>query len=164
MHNVNSRTAKDVAARLLQLDALDPEAPIDLYIATGGGWVDNAFSIIDTMRLIEAPVNTWALGGCYSSGTMILAAGTGRRRATEDAILMVHTNNVDMEADAYSYDPLTNVRFERAWRAMSNLPEEWFPLTEEAMYYLSPEQAMRFEIIDEIVPMWDVDFDAGDGS
>ena len=61
-------------------------------------------------------------------------------------------------------DPLTNVRFERAWRAMSNLPEEWFPLTEEAMYYLSPEQAMRFEIIDEIVPMWDVDFDAGDGS
>src|SRR5262245_27667073 len=36
-HDVNSRTAKDVSARLIYLSELDPKAPIDLYISTQGG-------------------------------------------------------------------------------------------------------------------------------
>ncbi|MDX1388298.1 MAG: ATP-dependent Clp protease proteolytic subunit, partial [Acidobacteriota bacterium] len=62
-HTVNARTARDVSARLMFLNSVDDSAPIDLYISTQGGWPDSAFTIIDAMRLIDAPVNTWAVGG-----------------------------------------------------------------------------------------------------
>ena len=74
-HDINARSAKDVAARLFFLNSVDKEQPIDLYLSTLGGWGVNAFTVIDAMRLIDAPVNTWAMGGCYSSGALILTAG-----------------------------------------------------------------------------------------
>src|SRR5262249_28911847 len=65
--NIDEDTAKQVAARLLYLNAADPHRPIDLYLSTQGGWIDSAFTIIDAMDLIQAPVNTWAIGGCDST-------------------------------------------------------------------------------------------------
>jgi len=147
---INERTAREVSRRLFYLDSLDGETPIDLYIATPGGWVDSAFSIIDTMLLIEAPVNTWAIGGCYSAGALILTSGTGRRLATQNAILMVHASMDDSEAQ-YSFDRLAKRRYERVWRNTAALPEDWFPMTSGAAYYLTPHEALEFELIDEIV-------------
>jgi ATP-dependent protease ClpP protease subunit len=152
-HDVNSRTAKDVSARLIYLNSVDPKAPIDLYISTQGGWEDNAFTIIDTMRTISAPVNTWAVGGCYSAGALILVAATGRRYATEDAILMIHTN-LDDSTDAYSYPPLARERYERVYRNTTSLPSSWYPMTDDSQHYLSPKQALEFRIVDEIAPVW----------
>src|SRR5262249_50146447 len=110
-HDLNSRTAKDVSSRLMYLNAVDSRAPIDLYISTQGGWSDNAFTIIDTMRTISAPVNTWAVGGCYSAGALILAAATGKRYATEDAVLMIHTN-LDDSDEPDSLQRLSQERYE----------------------------------------------------
>jgi len=152
-HDINARSAKDVATRLFLLDGIDHDAPIDLYISTQGGWGDNAFTIIDAMRLIDAPVNTWAVGGCYSSGAMILAAGTGRRRATENAILMVHAN-LDDSSEEYSFDRLARARYENLWRQTARLPESWFPMTADESYYLSAQEALELGLIDEIVPVW----------
>jgi ATP-dependent Clp protease protease subunit len=152
-HDVNSRTAKDVSARLMHLDALDPKAPIDLYISTQGGWTDNAFTIIDTMRTMSAPVNAWAVGGCYSAGALILAAATGKRYATENTVLMIHTNLDDAE-DSDSYERLIRERYERVYRERTSLPEEWYPMTDDESHYLSPRQALAFGLIDEVVPAW----------
>jgi len=153
-HDVNSRTAKDVSARLMYLNATDPDAPIDLYISTQGGWTDNAFTIIDTMRVISAPVNTWAIGGCYSAGALILAAATGRRYATEDTVLMIHTNLEDSR-DAYSFPRLARERYERVYRETTHLPENWYPMTDDQSRYLNPQEALEFHLVDEVVPMWD---------
>ncbi|HXI02313.1 MAG TPA: ATP-dependent Clp protease proteolytic subunit, partial [Candidatus Saccharimonadales bacterium] len=101
-YDVNARTARQVVERLFYLDALDPKAPIDLYISTQGGWTDSAFSIVDAMRLISAPVNTWAIGGCYSAGAVLLSAGTGTRRAMSDAVIMVHVN-LESSEDPYTF-------------------------------------------------------------
>jgi len=152
-HSVNARTAKDVTARLMFLDSLDSAAPIDLFISTQGGWVDSAFAIIDAMRLIDAPVNTWAVGGCYSAGALILASGTGRRIATESAIIMIHANASD-SLEEYSYERLDRKRYESVWRRTATLPREWFPMTADDSYYLSAEEAARFNVVDEIVPLW----------
>lgn len=155
-NDVNAWTSNDVVVRLLYLDALDPSRPIDLYISTQGGWADNAFTIIDTMRLIEAPVNTWAIGGCYSSGALILAAGTGRRFATDDAILMVHAN-LDDSTEEYSFERIDRARYENVWRQVTELPESWFPMTEDRSYYLTAQEALRFGVVDEVVPTWPED-------
>lgn len=152
-HDVNSHTAKDVSARLMYLDSIDPKAPIDLYISTLGGWSDNAFTIIDTMRTISAPVNIWAVGGCYSSGALILAAATGRRYATEDAMLMIHTN-MDDSRDVHSYELLSRERYEHVFRAMTHLPDDWYPMTDDQERYLNPKQALEYQLVDEIVSVW----------
>jgi len=152
-HDVNSHTAKDVSARLMHLNAIDPGTPIDLYISTQGGWSDNAFTIIDTMRTISAPVNTWAIGGCYSAGALILAAATGRRYATENSILMIHTN-LDDSKEAYSYARLARERYERVYKEKTTLPAAWYPMTDDRRHYLSPQEALEFRLVDEVVPVW----------
>lgn len=153
--NINEYAAKDVTTRLLYLNAVDPHRPIDLYLSTQGGWIDSAFTIIDVMNLIQAPVNTWAIGGCYSSGALILAAGTGRRYATPNAVLMIHASLDDDSKDAkhpYSYDRLALERYERVWHDRAELPEAWFPMVGGEEYYLSPQEALRFKLIDEVSP------------
>jgi ATP-dependent Clp protease protease subunit len=147
---LNERIAHDVVSRLFYLNELDPNEPIDLYLATPGGWSDSAFAIIDTIQLIDAPVNTWALGGCYSSGAMILTSGTGMRYATPNAVIMVHTNLDDSE-EPYSGERLFKGRYERLWRATAQLPEEWYPMTSAEAYYLTPPEALEFGIVDAIV-------------
>jgi ATP-dependent protease ClpP protease subunit len=150
--NINEYTAKDVAARLLYLNAVDPHRPIDLYLSTQGGWVDSAFTIIDVMDLIEAPVNTWAIGGCYSAGALILAAGTARRYATPNAVLMIHASLDEDSRRPYSYERLALERYQRVWRERAALPDAWFPMVGGEEYYLSPQEALKFRLIDEIAP------------
>ena len=149
--DVNSRTAKEISTRLMYLNSLDPKKPIDLYISTQGGWTDNAFTIIDTIRTISAPVNTWAIGGCYSAGALILVTATGRRYATEDVILMIHAN-LDSPTGAHSYPSLSLERYEGVWKNNSSLPSSWFPMTNDEEHYLSPQEALEYHVIDEIVP------------
>jgi len=149
-HTITERAAKDVVARLFHLDAVDDTSPIDLYISTQGGWPDAAFTIVDAMRMIGAPVNTWAMGGCYSAGAVILAAGTGRRYSTDGAIMMLHANLADSE-EPFSYGRLDRARYEEFWREAANLPAGWYPMTGEAVYYLSPDEALQFGIIDEVL-------------
>jgi ATP-dependent protease ClpP protease subunit len=150
--NINESTSKDVAARLMYLNAADPHRPIDLYLSTQGGWIDSAFTIIDVMDLIQAPVNTWAIGGCYSSGALILAAGTGRRYATPDAVLMIHASLDEDSKHPYSYERLALERYEHVWRTRAELPDDWFPMVGGEEYYLSPQEALQFKLIDEISP------------
>ena len=149
-HDVNSRAAKDVVVRLFHLNSLDPERPIDLYLSTQGGWIDNAFAIVDAMNLIDAPVNTWAVGGCYSAGALILAAGTGERYATDDAIIMVHASLADSSED-FTYDRLALARYEKVFRSKAQLPSDWYPMTSDKTYYLNADQALAYKMIDEVV-------------
>lgn len=147
---INERTAKDAVNRLFHLDALDATTPIDLYVSTQGGWPDAAFTLVDAMRLIDAPVNTWALGGCYSAGAVILAAGTGRRYAMDSAIIMVHTNLVD-SSPPFSFGRLDRARYENFWRQVADLPARWFPMTGESTYYISADEALEYGIVDEVL-------------
>jgi ATP-dependent Clp protease protease subunit len=155
-HAINARSARDTSARLMLLDSQDPTTPIDLYISTQGGWVDSAFTIIDAMRMISAPVNTWAVGGCYSAGALILASGTGTRYATQNALIMIHANQADSE-EPFSFERLDLERYERAWQETTELPGDWFPMVFDESYYLTAEEAQEFGLVDRIVPIWERD-------
>jgi len=148
-HGINERTAADVIARLVVLDAREPGVPIDLVMSTQGGWVDAAFAIVDVMQNLGSPVNTWAVGGCYSAGTLIVAAGTGHRVASEHALLMVHAN-LDDPSDDGTWESLEQARYEALWRRVANLPEEWYPMTFDRTHYLGPDDAVRYGLVDEV--------------
>ncbi len=148
---INEHTARIVVDRLFLLDGQDRRKPIDLYLSSPGGWGASAFTIIDAMHSIEAPVNAHALGQCYSSCALILAAGTGIRTAASHALLMVHAN-LDNSTAPYSYDRLDRARYETLWRDHAALPAGWFPMTSDRTYYLTPRQALEFKVIDKVVP------------
>jgi len=148
---MNERTAKAVVRKLLRLDALDPAAPIELYLSTQGGWFDAAFTIIDAMEAIDAPVDTIAIGGCYSSGSLILAAGTGRRAVHRNALLSIHAE-IPPGAGDWSAEKPARERVERIYHERTKLPSAWFPLEYDRHYYLTPEQALEFGLVDEIRP------------
>ncbi len=148
---INEATAREVVERLLWLDAADPERPIDMLLSTQGGWTDSAFTIIDVMDSIRAPVNTWAVGGCYSAGAMILAAGTGRRIASPNAVLMLHANLEEPDGSD-DWTALEQDRVERLWREHSRVPGEWYPMTGDASHYMTAERALGWGVIDEIRP------------
>ncbi len=148
--SINERVARSVVRKLFYLDAADPSAPIDLYIATVGGWIDPAFAIVDAMEAIEAPVNTIAIGGCHSAGTLILASGTGRRYAARRAIISIHASSGD-DQEFYSYDRVGRRRYEEAFRDRAELPDDWYPLTGDRSYYLTPEQALEMDLVDAIL-------------
>jgi ATP-dependent Clp protease protease subunit len=101
------------------------------------------------MREISSPVNAHAIGFCYSSCAMILAAATGRRTSTPNTILMVHAN-LEESNGVHSFERLARERYEHLWRTHAHLPERWFPMTGDDEYYLSPAKALEYGIIDEI--------------
>ncbi len=146
---INARTAKDVIARLLVLDAINPRAPINLYVSTQGGWLDAAFAVIDAIESVQAPVNTFGIGGVYSAGAMITAAGTGRRAASGNALFMIHPSLPPAQG-AGSLEALEQDRIERFWRRRAKLPPSWFPMTGDDEHYFSSEQARDYGVIDEV--------------
>lgn len=149
---INELTSAWVCQKLLFLDAVDASAPIDLYLKTFGGWQADAFAIVDVMQRISAPVNTWAMGDCSSSGAMILVAGTGVRRALPHALIMVHV--VEESGDEnYSYERASRLRFESFLKRFTRLPKSFYPMVEEKEYYFDAEEALASGLVDEVVPV-----------
>lgn len=147
---VNQMTSERIISSLLLLNAQDTEKDINLYLLTSGGWLSDAFGIINAMNTIEAPVNTIAIGDVSSSGAVILAGGTGKRMGYENSIIMVHANR-EKGSGEYNWASLDFERFSSFWRQYSNIPEKWTKIEGDESFYLSAKQALEYGIIDEII-------------
>ena len=77
---INDDVANIIIARLLFLDADNPEKDIYLYINSPGGSVYSGLAIYDTIQFLRAPVNTYCMGIAASMGSFLLAAGTKGKR------------------------------------------------------------------------------------
>ncbi|HLY26730.1 MAG TPA: ATP-dependent Clp protease proteolytic subunit [Aggregatilineales bacterium] len=88
---INDQVANLIVAQLLWLDREDPEREIQMYINSPGGVIYAGLAIYDTMKLIKAPVSTFAIGVTASFGTVLLTAGTkGKRYAMPNATIHMH--------------------------------------------------------------------------
>jgi len=147
--DINGYTTQRVARELLLLDARDSNQPIDLYIRTEGGWVDDAFSIISVMESIKSPVNTHAIGGTHSSGAMILAAGTGVRCAYPYSSIMFH-GGLYKDDGEYGENTIDNERLVAFWERHARIPSEWLHSNGEKTCFMGAEEALKLGIVDEI--------------
>ena len=148
--DINANSTKQVVGSFILLNEQDAHTPIDLYVRTNGGYYDDAFAIIDVMRTIDAPVNTYAIGGCHSAGAIIVASGTGTRAAYAHALLMVH-DNLSEDGSRYSNDTKENQRMYTFWRAFKQLPKTWFTKVTDEANYITAEEALEFGLVDTIL-------------
>ena len=88
---VDDKSAKDITARLLYLDAIDPGKEITVYINSPGGVVTSGMVIYDTMQMISSPVSTVCMGMAASMGSILLSGGAkGRRFMFPSGQVMIH--------------------------------------------------------------------------
>lgn len=88
---VESNMANLVVAQLLYLNSQNPEREIQMFINSPGGVIYSGLAIYDTMKHVQAPISTIAVGMTASFGTVLLTAGTkGRRYALPNATIHMH--------------------------------------------------------------------------
>jgi ATP-dependent Clp protease protease subunit len=88
---VDDRSAKDITARLMYLDAIDPGKEIKFYINSPGGVVTSGMVMYDTMQMISSPVSTICMGMAASMGSILLSGGKkGRRFIYPHGEVMIH--------------------------------------------------------------------------
>jgi len=148
-----------LAVRGLYLLADMADEPIDLYIASYGGDIDEAFQLHDVTRTISVPVHTTALGVCMSAAPFLVACGAkGQRYATPNVQFMLHTASLELDgqiAQAAGELEATKARCERMDRLLAKYTKmpyrHWAKFTRSATdHYFGADQALEWGIVDHI--------------
>jgi ATP-dependent Clp protease, protease subunit len=90
-----------VAAQLMTLDTQGPD-PVTLVVNSPGGPLDAVSAVLDTIDLLGAPVDTTCLGQAGGTAAIVVASGTGRRRAGAGAQLRLRLPDVELSGTAAS--------------------------------------------------------------
>jgi len=73
------------------LNSVDSNRGVDLYIHSPGGSVYAGLAIYDTMKMMSAPVSTYSVGFTGSMGTFLLSSGEkGKRFALPHSTIHMH--------------------------------------------------------------------------
>jgi ATP-dependent protease ClpP protease subunit len=146
--DIDERITPAIIKSLKILDNKNSDKTINLYINSEIGTLNDVFAIIGIIETLKCKVNTIATGNCFGAGTILLSSGTGDRSATPNAIISLYmlsmTNN---EKDKI----LERKRIASFWKRKSKIPSTWFNCSETKCYYLSPDEAMKYSIINNII-------------
>lgn len=64
--------ATQIVGSLLALEAMDETEPIRMYINSPGGTPYSIIGVVDAMQAVKPPIQTVALGACYSYSSLLL--------------------------------------------------------------------------------------------
>ena len=146
---IDQRAAERTIQKLLFLDDQSHD-PIDLYLQSPGGEFKHGMAISQTMRLLQSPVNTYALAECNSGGAHLLAAGTGKRRAFRGSVVIIHGLKIQGTPPSGLIEQIQDA-YTRFWRERTHLPDSWLPMPTDVIHVLSAEQALEYGVVDEII-------------
>ena len=150
--------ANVVIAQLLFLEREDPEKDIHLYINSPGGVITAGLAIHDTMQLVAPDVTTTCVGMAASMGTVLLCAGAkGKRYALPNSAIHMHQAVVgaqgqaaDIEIQAREIMRLQD-KLRRIISEQTGQPFDKVSQDTDRDYFLTPEQALEYGLIDEVM-------------
>ena len=155
---INDAVANLVIAQMLFLASEDPKKDISIYLNTPGGSVTAGTAIYDTMQYINTDVATICIGQASSMGAVLLAGGAkGKRQALPNARILLHQpmggiggQASDMEIHAREIitirQQLNGILAECTGQPMERVKEDT-----ERDFFMSPDEAKEYGIIDEII-------------
>ena len=155
---IEDHVANLIIAQLLFLESEDPEKDITLYINSPGGIVTSGLAVYDTMEYLRAPVATLCIGMAASMASVLLAAGAkGKRYSLGNSRIMIHQgsggfrgNTPDVMIQVKELETL-NVRLHEILAHHTGQTIEKIIKDTERDYFMSPEQAQAYGIIDEVM-------------
>ncbi|MFC1906758.1 ATP-dependent Clp protease proteolytic subunit [Chloroflexota bacterium] len=155
---INDQVANVIIAQLLFLEREDPDKDISLYVHCPGGVISAGLAIYDTMQLIRPDVSTICVGLAASMGTLLLCAGAaGKRYALPNATIHMHQamggaqgQAADIEIAAREImrmqEIIRNVLAKHTGQPLDKIAHDT-----DRDFYLNPEQAVEYGIVDEIL-------------
>ena len=155
---VNDMTANLVVAQMLFLESENPDKDIFLYINSPGGSVSAGLSIFDTMNFIKPDVSTLCMGMAASMGSFLLMAGAkGKRIALPNAKIMIHQPSGGAQGQATDIEITareiikTREQLNRLYADRTGQTYEKIASDMERDYYMSPEEAKTYGLIDQVI-------------
>jgi ATP-dependent Clp protease, protease subunit len=155
---VTDDSAINVTAKLLLLDAEDPERDIYLYINSPGGSVYAGMAIYDTMQFVRPDVSTICMGMAASMGQFLLCAGAkGKRYSLPHGRILMHQPLGQMQGQASDIQ-IHAENMMRTKREMAELislhtgqPVERIEADSDRDRWFTGQQALEYGMIDAIV-------------
>lgn len=155
---INDQVANTIIAQLLYLDREDPDKDINMYIQSPGGVISAGLAIYDTMQLIRPQVSTICVGMAASMATVLLCAGAkGKRYALPNATIHMHQalGGAQGQASDIAIAAKEIMRMQDLIRNIiarhTGAPLEKIAHDTDRDFYLNPEQAVEYGLIDEIL-------------
>ncbi|HHM01532.1 MAG TPA: ATP-dependent Clp protease proteolytic subunit [Caldithrix abyssi] len=161
--SIDEQLSNSVISNLLKLAHISDSEPIEIYINSPGGSIDQGLAIIDVMNILgkkhgNLHIATVCLGQASSMAAWILAAGKkGRRYASENAKIMIHQASAGIRgetSDLFNFIQHLKSREDK----MVSMFSQWTGQTKrkirkdmERDFYMTSEAAMRYGIIDHIM-------------
>jgi ATP-dependent Clp protease protease subunit len=155
---IDDHIASLTIAQLIFLEAEDSEKDINLYINSPGGSVSAGLAIYDTMKYIKPDVATICVGMAASMGAILLAGGAaGKRASLPNSRIMIHqpwvggiqgqTSDIEIHAREMvkTRDSLYKILADHTGKTMEEISKDC-----ERDYYLSPEEAKAYKLIDNV--------------
>jgi len=155
---INDQTSNLIVAQLLFLEREDPDKDINLYINSPGGVITSGLAIYDTMGLISCDVATICVGMAASMATVLLTSGAkGKRYALANSTIHMHQaiGGAQGQASDIEIQAREILRLQDKIRTIiaTNTGQDYEKVARDTDrdYYLSPETALEYGIIDEVL-------------
>ncbi len=164
--------ANSLISAFLYLDSEDPGKPIYLYINSLGdpvmaGMADgtagmmsitSGLAIYDTMRHIKSDVITICMGQAIGMSAVLLSCGTKGKRSSlpNSSIALIHPYSgtrgqaTDIELNADEVLSKTGL-ITKLLSENTGQPEEKIHKDMERMFYLTPQEAIEYGLIDRVI-------------
>ena len=155
---ISDPVANTTIAQLLYLEREDPDRDISMYIQSPGGVISAGLSIYDTMQLVRPDVSTICVGLAASMATVLLCAGAkGKRYALPHATIHMHQAVSGAQGQAADIviaakeivrlnDIIKDILVKHTGQPMDKITHDT-----DRDYYLNPEQAVEYGLIDEVL-------------
>jgi ATP-dependent Clp protease protease subunit len=155
---ISDPIANTLIAQLLYLEREDPDRDINMYIQSPGGVISAGLAIYDTMQLIRPQVSTICVGMAASMATVLLCAGApGKRFALPHATIHMHQAIGGAQGQASDIviaareimrqqDIIKDILVKHTSQPIDKITHDT-----DRDFYLNPEQAKEYGIIDEVL-------------
>ncbi|HAS04520.1 MAG TPA: ATP-dependent Clp protease proteolytic subunit [Dehalococcoidia bacterium] len=155
---INDQVSNVIVAQLLFLEREDPDKDIQLFINSPGGVIASGLAIYDTMNLIKPDVSTICVGMAASMATVLLSAGAkGKRFALPNSTIHMHQALGGAQGQASDIEIAAReiMRLQDLIRGIlvtnTEQPLEKIIHDTDRDFYLNPQQAVEYGLIDEIL-------------
>ena len=154
---IDTKLAQDICQKLLILDA-DSDDPIKIFINTPGGHVESGDTIYDMIRFVNAPVKVIGTGWVASAGALIYVAPPKENRfCLPNTRFLLHQpmggiggQAADVEIHAQEILKIRQ-QLDQLLADDTGQPLEQIARDTDRDFYLSPEQALEYGLVDEIL-------------
>ncbi len=155
---ITDQVANVIIAQLLYLEREDADKDISMYIQSPGGIISSGLAVYDTMQFIRPDVSTICIGLAASMGTVLLCAGAkGKRYALPNSTIHMHQafggaqgQAADIEIAAREIMRIQDI-IRNIIASHSGQPLDKIIRDTDRDFYLNPEQAVEYGIVDEVL-------------